>query len=348
MVSPVAYSRQPGAIYKVNILYLDKENLYIGKMPSVTHLRALQALELAIRKGSLKNAAPELSITPAALGQRIRALEDYLGFDLLVRGRSGIRPTRELEGAVAHLAAAFRELEVVSDILDFQRVNEVHITADPDWAELWLKPRLPAFQNDNPNTLFCINGVGDIPVRLGESDCEIWFGDERDGETAHVLFHDYLLPISSPENTRRVSAQPESLMLEGFPLLHLDCYTSDGGGIGWPEWIEKYGYRKTAPALGIRYRRVMHALEAVYADSGFLVCGLALIKPKVDDGKLTLPFPVSKGEWSRNAYRISFRQGSRRREQTEQFRTWLLEQAEETKQELAETVSQDSESHGNS
>ena len=68
-------------------------------MAAVNHLRALQALELAIRKGSLKAAAVELSITPAALGQRIRALEDYLGFDLLVRGRSGIRPTKELEAA---------------------------------------------------------------------------------------------------------------------------------------------------------------------------------------------------------------------------------------------------------
>ncbi len=311
-------------------------------MAVVTHLRALQALELALRKGSLKEAAADLAITPAALGQRIRGLEDYLGFDLLVRGRSGIRPTRELAGAVAHLGAGFRELETVSEILDFQRVNEVHITADSDWAELWLKPRLPAFQEQNPNTLFCINGVGDVPVRLGEADCEIWFGDERRGDD--MLFRDYLLPISSPENTRRISTQPEAVMLEGFPLLHLDCYTADGGGIGWPEWIGKYGYRKTAPGLGIRYRKVMHALEAVYADSGFLVCGLALIKRKVDDGTLTMPFPADRGQWSRNAYRVSFRHDSRRREQTERFRTWLLEQAEATRQELQEIIGRQAES----
>ena len=317
-------------------------------MGTVTHLRALQALELAMRKGSLKAAAAELSITPAALGQRIRALEDYLGFDLLVRGRSGIRPTRDLEAAVAHLTAGFRELETVSEILDFQRVNEIHITADPDWAELWLKPRLPAFQKENPNTLFCINGVGDVPVRLGEADCEIWFGEDRGDDTDDVLFHDYLLPISSPANTRRVSTRSEEEMLEGFPLLHLDCYTSDGGAIGWPEWIGKYGYRKTAPGLGIRYRRVMHALEAVYADSGFLVCGLALIKPKVDEGHVTIPFPVAKGAWSRNTYRISFRDGSRRREQTERFRTWLLSQAEGTKQDLARIVRSKVESGGDS
>lgn len=306
-------------------------------MAAVTHLRALQALELAIRKGSLKAAATKLSITPAALGQRIRALEDYLGFDLLVRGRSGIRPTKELEAAVAHLRAGFRELETVTDILDFQRVNEIHITADPDWAELWLKPRLPAFRKDHPSTLFCINGVGEVPVRLGDSDCEVFFAEERDEESSETLFHDYLLPVSSPENTRRVLAQPD-VMLEGFPLLHLDCYTADGGGIGWPDWIARYGYRETAPGLGIRYRRVTHALEAVYADSGFIVCGLALVQPKLDDGLLEIPFTIEKGEWSNSAYRISFRHGARRRNSIERFRTWLLYEAKETRKVLTELV----------
>jgi LysR family glycine cleavage system transcriptional activator len=45
-------------------------------MVAVTHLKSLQAVELAIRKGSLKEAADVLGITPAAVGQRVRALED--------------------------------------------------------------------------------------------------------------------------------------------------------------------------------------------------------------------------------------------------------------------------------
>ena len=80
-VNDETHSRLSQQTYKVNNLYLNKEFLYIGKMTSVTHLRSLQALELAIRKGSLKEAATSLAITPAALGQRIRAIEDYLGFE---------------------------------------------------------------------------------------------------------------------------------------------------------------------------------------------------------------------------------------------------------------------------
>ncbi|MBT8426376.1 MAG: LysR family transcriptional regulator, partial [Silicimonas sp.] len=43
-------------------------------MAQPTHLKSLQALELAVRLGSLKDAAGHLGITPAAVGQRIRAL----------------------------------------------------------------------------------------------------------------------------------------------------------------------------------------------------------------------------------------------------------------------------------
>lgn len=302
-------------------------------MAVATHLRALQALEQALRTGSMKAAAAELAISPAAVGQRIRSLEDYLGFDLLVRGRSGIRPTAELESARAHLGAAFRELDTVYRLLDVQRVNEVHVTADSDWADLWLRPRLPSFQALHPNTLFCINGVGDVPVRLGDADCHVWFGEKRQPEDDQ-LFHDYLAPITSPANAERISAHPAESRLEGFPLLHLDCYTVESDELGWEEWTLKFGRRSTAPGRGIRYRKVVHALEAVYANAGLLICGVSLVAPQIDDGRLSLPFPVAEGEWTRNAYCVSFRPETLRRTAVERFREWLLAEAAKTSDEI--------------
>lgn len=295
-------------------------------MAAITHLRALQALELALRHGSMKAAADELAISPAAVGQRIRALEDYLGYDLLVRGRSGIRATAELEQAIAHLSAAFRELETVSGILDFQRVNEIHLTADADFAELWLRPRLDRFRADNPNTMFCINGLGDVPMRLGDSDVEIRLSKETDAG-GEVLFRDYLAPVSSPTNTRRISELPDEARLEGFPLLHLDCYTVERDELGWEAWTSRFGRRSTAPERGMRYKRVQHALEAVYANAGLLICGLSLIRPELDAGRLSLPFPIAEGSWSDCAYSAVFRPAALRRAPIERFRKWLLTEA---------------------
>jgi LysR family glycine cleavage system transcriptional activator len=314
---------------KLNILYIAKGILYRSGM-IVAHLKSLQALELAVRTGSLKAASEQLGITPAAVGQRIKALEDYLGLDLLVRGRSGIRPTRELSAALAHLSAAFREMETVARVLDFQRVHEIHVVADTDWADLWLRPRLAGFKAQNPNILFCVNGVGDVPMRLGQADCEIWFGPSRNGSEEDELFRDYLLPVSSPENTRRVSAVPSAERLEGFPLLHLDCYHADPSSIGWPQWVSRYGYRKTAAGRGIRYARIVQALEAVYSDAGLLICGLALAQGQLESGRLSLPFPLRQGAWTGHAYRVAFKETAARRSQVGLFRSWLHDTSRQT------------------
>jgi LysR family transcriptional regulator, glycine cleavage system transcriptional activator len=303
-------------------------------MTQATHLRSLQAIELAIRTGSLKAAGERLKITPAAVGQRIKLLEDYLGVDLLVRRRTGIAPTRALEAALPHLIAAFREVDTVAQLLDFQRMHELQIVADSDWAELWLLPRLPQFRQTHPNTRFCVNGVGDVPVRLGQADCEIWFGAPRAGAHEHFLFRDYLAPIGSPENTLRTSKVPGDVRLEGFPLLHLNCYNGDPDAMSWPKWIERFGSRKTAPGRGIRYQRVAHALEAVYSNAGLIICGLALTEQGRVEKRLSLPFPISHGAWTGHAYRVNFREGSLKRTQTVQFRDWLLEEAGATETRL--------------
>jgi LysR family transcriptional regulator, glycine cleavage system transcriptional activator len=302
-------------------------------MTTTSHLRALQALELAVRTGSLKRTAELLSITPAAAGQRIRALEEYLGFELLVRGRLGIRPTAKLQAALPHLAVAFRELEQVTEILDFQRVGEIHVVADSDWADLWLARRLDRFKAENPSIRFCVNGIGDVPLRLGQFDCEVWFGEPVD-DGSDLLFRDYLVPVSSPENTARVSRLPMAQCLEGFPLLHLDGVARDPAAIGWPEWIDAYGARRTATDRGFRYRHRVHALEAVRSDAGILLCGLALVLDDVEDGNLSLPFPPAQGAWTQYGFRIRFRADALRRSQVQRFREWLLAEARLTEERM--------------
>lgn len=194
---------------------------------AVSHLKSLQALELALRLGSLQAAGRVLWITPAAVGQRIKALEDYLGVELVVRGRSGLRPTSGLSGALAHLRAGFQELETVATMLNLQRGDEIHVAATCDFADLWLKPRMASFKAEHPHVLFCINGEGDASLRMDQIDCEINFGSQRVDACSDLLFKDFVLPISTPENTRRISHVALRDRLEGFPLLHLDFYKED-------------------------------------------------------------------------------------------------------------------------
>lgn len=308
-------------------------------MVAPTHLKALQALEAAIRSGSLRRAADELSVTPAAVGQRIKSLEDYLGIDLLMRSRSGLVPTPALSAALDHLYRAFRELEAVADAIDVQRGHEIHIACVTDFAELWLKPRLEGFRVKHPNVLFCVNGEGETPLRLGPVDCEITFGQAvDDGET---LFRDFVVPISSPENTRRISKARRRDRLEGFPLLHLDFYRNDPAVPNWRRWAQDNRLRRTAPERGIRFQRIVPVLDAVFADAGLAICGLALVAEHIDQGRLSLPFPIETGVWTEHVFQARFRGDALLRPQVRRFREWLAGEASGTRAWLDHAVGAD-------
>jgi LysR family transcriptional regulator, glycine cleavage system transcriptional activator len=298
---------------------------------ALSHLKSLQALELALRLGSLQAAARALWITPAAVGQRIKALEEYLGVDLVVRGRSGLGPTPELSEALEHLRAAFQELDTVATMLNLQRGDEIHIAAPPDFADLWLKPRIGSFKVAYPHVLFCINGEGDVPLRIGQADCAISFGPQCANANDDVLFRDFLLPISSPEIARRIFNLAPRDCLEGFPLLHLDFYKEDPSALNWSTWIKVQRLKRTAPNRGIRFQRISAALEAVRANAGFTICGLALLAADIGDGSLSVPFPVSTGRWTKHVFQARFRHDALLRPQVTCFRDWLLGQATGTR-----------------
>jgi len=304
----------------------------------LSHLKSFQALELALRLGSLQSAARALWVTPAAVGQRIKALEDYLGVDLLVRGRSGLRPTSELAGALEHLRSAFQELDAVAGLLSLQRGDEIHVAAPSDFVDLWLKPRLGNFRTPHPHVAFCINGEGDAPLRIGAVDCEISFALPRSGTGEDLLFRDFLLPIGSPENTRRISNVSLRDRLEGFPLLQLDFYKEDPQAPNWSSWIRVQRLRRTEPNRGIRFQRIKPALDAVLANAGLTICGLALLAPHIDDGTLSLPFPLSSGQWTEHAFKARFRPDALLRPQVKRFREWLVSEASITRAWLTQRV----------
>ncbi|KAE9797583.1 LysR family transcriptional regulator, partial [Escherichia coli] len=54
-------------------------------MRSLNRLKWLHAFEATARHGSFTGAAQELGVTPAAVGQLVRALEDWVGHPLLHR-----------------------------------------------------------------------------------------------------------------------------------------------------------------------------------------------------------------------------------------------------------------------
>jgi LysR family glycine cleavage system transcriptional activator len=302
-------------------------------MASPSHLKSLQALELAARTGSFALAAERLAITPAAVGQRVKALEDYLGVTLLERGRAGIRPTPALEAALPDLAAGFAALEAASEALDMARARELHIAADPDFADLWLLPRLGAFRAAHPNIRINVNGAGDAPVRQGRVDCEIACGAVEEG--ASLLFRDVLLPLVSPVNARRIGRSDPATALEGFPLLHGDFYRNDPAAPSWPLWFAANHIPHSAPGRGMRFARIVDLVAAIEADAGIGLCGVALLAEAIEAGRIGPLYPGAKGCATRHCYIARYRRQGSARRVLEPFEPWLANAAERTRAWLA-------------
>lgn len=89
-------------------------------------LTALQALAAVLRAGSFERAARQLHITPSAVSQRIRALEERVGGVLLVRSIP-VEPTPE----GARLYRHFQQIEMLEGDLrqDLVALNETEVSA---------------------------------------------------------------------------------------------------------------------------------------------------------------------------------------------------------------------------
>lgn len=303
---------------------------YNLRMVVPSHLKSLQALELAARTGSFAAAAELLGITPAAVGQRVKVLEDYLGIVLLERGRAGIRSTDELLQALPDLRQAFAALEAASAALDMQKAQEVHIAAVPDFADLWLKPRLAAFRAAHPHVRFRVNGEGDAPLRLTRVDCEIVFDAANTGENEDLLFRDVVLPIASPAIVARIAWLDRDVRLEGFPLLHTDFYRNDPAVPNWSRWCADQGERRTAPERGPRFQRIAGTMQALGADAGVALCGVALLPDVAAAGGIEAVFPDAVATPSSHAFVARYRSTPASARTLQRFRAWLIGEARAT------------------
>lgn len=118
-----------------------------------THLplNALRVLDAAARHLSFTRAADELAVTPAAVGQQIRALEDLLGVVLFRRTSKGLELTDEASAGLEALRTGFLHFEDAVQAMQAGQSSHVYTIAAPrDFLAAWLAPRLADFRAENP------------------------------------------------------------------------------------------------------------------------------------------------------------------------------------------------------
>lgn len=83
------------------------------------HLNGLRAFEASARHLSFSLAAKELNVTPAAIGQQVKLLEEWLGISLFERRTSGVSRLVLTKEALLGLPEITRGFEHLAQGLDY-------------------------------------------------------------------------------------------------------------------------------------------------------------------------------------------------------------------------------------
>ncbi len=276
------------------------------KLPS---LKGLRAFEAAARTGSFAAAAEELSVSPAAVGQLVRSLEEQVGRQLFHRINRGITPTEAGLEILPRLSLAFDELQgVARQISGAGARARLTVSAPMSVVSGWLSQRIGEFVTLQGPTDFFLR-TDDDPVDFERNLIDIRMSYGRFHYRTHdteEIATDAVYPVCSPDFLDRHGPISSAESMLNLPLIHTDWGPTAASFSSWRDWFEaakvtpgrKTGHGMIANSsmaalnlavsgLGITLSQGLLAERLV--DKGALVCAHDLALPQKHPYCLTIP-----------------------------------------------------------
>lgn len=288
-------------------------------------LNSLRAFEAVARHLSITQAAEELGVTPGAVSQSVKALEDYVGRALLNRTPRGLAMTDAAEAALASLSEGFDLLaEGARRLSGPERGGRLTVSVAPSFAAKWLAPRLTDLMESHPDLDLQIHasmgladfeseGV-DIAIRYGAGK---WRGLE-----SKLLLREEVTPVCAQRLGDEIGSPSD---LAKFTLIHDDSSLSDESCPDWSMWLKAAGVTNIDASRGPRFNQSNLALEAAANGRGVVLAKRALAQNDLDNGRLAAPFAMRTP--IEFAYYLVHPPGRARSRPARAFITWLTGQA---------------------
>lgn len=251
--------------------------------PRLPPLNSLRAFEAAARCGGFRAAADELSVTPAAVSQHVRALEDWTGTALFVRQSRGVTLTEEGARVRGAFTMAFDALGLaVTELRKTAHAPSLTIATLPAIAQLWLTPRLGRLRETLGQRQISVHALETAPNMLRDLyDISIFIGPTDSGL---VLAQDLTFPVCAPAVAAKITS-PEDL--SRHVLLHDASWDAD-----WSTWARACDVGLPGCDDGPRYSLYSLALAEAKAGAGIALGHAVLVQDALDDGSLVCPLPL--------------------------------------------------------
>jgi len=196
-------------------------------------LNAVRAFEAAARSGSYVAAASELGVSPAAVSQQVRHLEDFLGKQLFQRFNNRVVLTDAGQAVFRGTSESLATLSAMTEQVMSGRVrSRLVISCISSMAERWLQPRLAQLAALPGIPRFELR-VEDDPVDFARYDIDIRlsYGSGLYPEIAAIpLFVDDVVPMCAPSY---LEAHPEIRGSTELPIRDEDLISHQLGAELW-------------------------------------------------------------------------------------------------------------------
>jgi len=281
----------------------------------------LQTFVAVARAGKMKQAAHELALTPGAVSQRIRQLEEAAGRRLFLRNPSGVELSAAGEAMFAALAEPFRAIEAVDRELGGPSSSRVTISTTPSLAATWLVPRLAMFAQRYPDIEIAVEtGTRPVDLKREPIDLAIRHGlGKYPGLEAIWLVAPELIVVASPDLLKKRVPLKVPADCMAFPLLH------DFNRRDWPLWFEAHGVAAPNCRKGPAFSDNHLIVRAAVAGQGLALVRDIYAEDDLRAKKLVKPLTVN---WPvQFAYYVVATSEALQKPAVRRFRGWLIGEA---------------------
>jgi len=250
-------------------------------------LNALRAFEAAARQRSFARAAEELHVTPAAISQQIRQLEDYLGMRLFRRGRS-LELSDAAEAVLPMLSEGFDRLERATELLRKGTADgPLILSVPPTFASRWLIPRLDDFQSRHPEIELRLHASRRlVDFDLEDVDMAVRFGSGPfEGLHAERLMPEAVVPVASAAVAEKIQ-RPDDLLTA--TLLEDESHAWDPAFPDWETWLASLGVK--GPMRVRHFGDASLVSQAAETGLGVGLVWYSLVADALRDGRLVRLF----------------------------------------------------------
>lgn len=298
-------------------------------MRAPNHLNALRAFEAVARHLSYVAAAEELHVTPAAIGQLIRGLEETLDVELFHRapgGPSRLVLTDAARSVIPELQAGFDLLSTAVERLKASKSRIAFtVTVPPAFADKWLLWRVEGFQNGHPYYDLRIDTSGRLVDFTAERiDAGIRYGTGHwAGLEATFLLRDEFFPVCSPSLLEGTHPLREPKDLQFHSLIHDMSMRTVGVFPTWRSWLQKVGCLDVVDCnRGLQINDSAAALQTAISGNGVALGRTSLVERDLVEGRLVRPFREAQS--CELAYFLVHRKEMENAPQVVAFREWLI------------------------